>query len=154
MRLLYRKYLLLASLILLLLSLTGCKEQEKVEQAKGIVFEPVQLEGITILKATVAKVGESMLDVKEPHVTYGQEDVDVLKTFVKSIEQAEKMNGIVDVTTPDYLLTITFTDETVAKYTLWLGVNGGSLMNENNSHIIYSLPSRLISDLNKYAKGT
>lgn len=149
-----RKWLLLASLILLLLSLASCKEQEKVEQVKGTVFEPDQLEGKTILKATVAKVGESMLDLKEPHVTYGQEDVEALKIFVKAIEQAEKANGIVDVTTPDYLLTITFTDETIAKYTLWLGVNGGSLMNENNSHTIYSLPSRYINDLTKFVKGT
>ncbi|CEG26274.1 hypothetical protein [Bacillus sp. B-jedd] len=147
-----QKWLFFTSLILLFLSIAGCKEQEKVEQVKGTVFEPVQLEGKTIQKATVAMVGESMLDVKEPHVTYGQEDVDALKTFVNSIEQAEKVNGFVDVTAPDYMLTITFTDETIAKYMLWLGVNGGSLMNENNTHTIYSLPSRFISDLNKYVK--
>jgi len=62
------------------------------------------------------------------------------------------MDGVVDVLASDYLLTLTFEDKTISKYSLWLGKNEGSIMNENDSNTMYILPSGLNADLNRYVK--
>ncbi|NRD76588.1 hypothetical protein HPT25_03665 [Bacillus sp. BRMEA1] len=90
-----------------------------------------------------------MLHVKKPHITYKQKNSKELQIFVDAIQRAEKMNGIGDVTSPDYLITLTFEDKTISKYTLWLRNEGGYLMNEMDSYHIYKLPKDLIDDLNK-----
>lgn len=149
-----RKYLFFTTIILLVLSLVGCNEKE-VNQAKSKEnnnITIVKLDGKTIISATVSRVGKNMLDIKKPHITYNQKNSKELQIFVDAIQRAEKMNGIVDMTSPDYLITLTFEDKTISKYTLWLRNGGGSLMNENDSNHIYKLPKDLIDDLNKIVK--
>lgn len=115
-------------------------------------IEIVELDGKTVISATISRVGESMIDVKKPHISYNQINSIELKTFVEAIQNAEKVNGVMDVTAPDYLLTLTFEDKTISKYSLWLGDDGGAIMNEKDTHTMYTLPSNLIVDLNKYIK--
>lgn len=61
-----------------------------------------------MVSVTVSKSGEDMNDVKEPHISYGQENAAELQTFVDAIQKAKKVNGIVDIVKPDFLLNITF----------------------------------------------
>ncbi|WP_430509149.1 hypothetical protein [Gottfriedia solisilvae] len=129
-----RKYLFFTSVILLVLSLVSCDEK---------------LDGKTIISASVSRVGESMLDVKKPHITYNQENSEELQTFVDAIKKAKKVSGIVDVATPGYLITLTYEDKTISNYSLWIDDAGGSIMNENDSNHIYTLRKDLIDDLNK-----
>lgn len=144
---------LFMTMILSVLTMAACSEKEAIQpDSKAEKIEIVKLEGKTVIQAEVAMVGESLLDVKLPHKSYKQEESEAFKTFVKAIEKAEKMPGVVDVAVPDYLLTLTFDDKTKAKYSLWLGMDGGSIMDEKNTHTISSLPSYLIDDLNKYVK--
>lgn len=143
----------LLMMILVVLTLAACNEKEALQlDSKAEKVEIVKLDGKTVIQADVAIVGESLLDVKPPHQSYKQKDSDALKTFVKAIEKAEKLNAVVDVVAPDYLVTLTFDDKTKAKYSLWLGTDGGSIMDEKNTHTISSLPSYLMDDLNKYVK--
>ena len=131
------KYLFFTMIFLLVLSLVGCNQKE------------ANLSGKTIISATISRVGESMLDVKKSHITYNQQNSKELQTFVDAIKRAEKVNGVVDVPAPDYLITLTFKDKTISKYSLWLRDGGGSIMNEKDTHTIYTLPIDLIDDLNR-----
>ena len=141
-------------IFLFVVPLIGCNEKEvnQPNTKENHYIEFVKLDGKTVISAAIATVGESLLDVKDPHITYDQENSAELQTFVDAIEKAEKLDGVFDMTAPDYLLTLTFEDKSTAKYSLWLGADGGSLMNEKDSHTLYKLPSNLIDDLNKYVK--
>lgn len=150
-----RKYLFFTMIIMLVLSLVGCNEKEANQaksKEKNNTITIVKLDGKTIISATVSRVGKSMVDVKEPHITYNQKNSKELQTFVDAIQRAEKFQGIVDMTSPDYLLTLTFEDKTISRYMLWLRNGGGSLMNEKDSHHIYKLPKDLVDVLNKIVK--
>lgn len=149
-----RKFLFLSMFLLFVLSLMGCSEKEVIQpkSKENKKIEMVKLDGKTVISLAVARVGESLLDVKDPHITYNQENSTELQIFVDAIEKAEKLDGVFDMTAPDYLLTLTVDDKTIAKYPLWIGTDGGSLMNEKDSHTLYKLPSNLIYDLIKYVK--
>jgi hypothetical protein len=99
----------------------GCSEKEanqpqskerndniKTESKEKGDIEIVKLDGKPVISATVSRVGESLLDVKKPHISYNRENPFELKIFVDAIQRAEKMNGIFDMKSPNYLLTITF----------------------------------------------
>ncbi|MGJ7912496.1 hypothetical protein [Neobacillus sp. LXY-1] len=135
---------LLKSILLILLiffSLTGCNEQQAT------------LDGKAVTSISVAKVSDSMQEIHNPHVIYYQKNGKELKTFIEAIHKAKKINGVVDVAVPDYLLTLTFEDQSVSKYTLSIGPDSGSIMNENDTNTLYKLPSFVIKDLNTYVKS-
>ncbi|MGG0717957.1 hypothetical protein ABE096_10270 [Robertmurraya massiliosenegalensis] len=147
--------LLFTVIFSIVLSLVGCNQNESIQaksKEENNNIHMVKLDGITILSATISRVGESMLDVEKPHITYSQENTKELQTFVDAIRRAEKINGIVDVMAPEYLLTFTFENETSSKYSLWLGMDGGSIMDEKDTHTLYTLPKGLINDLYKIVK--
>jgi hypothetical protein len=150
-----RKSILLATIFLIVLSLISCNNQ-KVSKAekdeKTGKTENVELEGKIISSVTIAKIGESLRDIKKPHISYHPEKITELQTFANAIKQAKETDGIVDIGKADYLLTFTFTDKTHSKYSLWLGTDSGSVMNLNNSYKMYILPANSITDLNKYVK--
>jgi hypothetical protein len=108
----------------------------------------VKLGGRTVISATVSRVGDSMLDVKKPHTSYNQENPNELQTLVDAIQGAEKRVGVFDMVSPNYLFILTFEDKTISKYLLWVGNDGGSFMNENDTHTLYRLPKELIDDIN------
>ena len=142
-------------IFLVVLTLLGCikgEDNQSKNEEKHNKIEIVKLDGKTVISATVSRVGESMLDIKKPHISYKQENSIELQTFVHAIKTAKKIDGVVDVLAPDYLLTFTFEDKTNSKYSLWLGKYEGSIMNENDSNTMYILQSGLIADLNKYVK--
>lgn len=150
-----RKFLFFSMILLFVFSLMGCSEKEVIQpksKEENKKIEIVQLDGKTVISLAVARVGESLLDVKYPHIIYNQENSMELQTFVDAIEKAEKVDGVFDMLAPDYQLTYTFEDNSTAKYSLWLGADGGSLMDEKESHTLYKLPSNLIDALITYVK--
>jgi hypothetical protein len=147
-----QKLLFFTMIFLVVLSLIGCSEKEVIQPKENKKVKIVKLDGKTVTSLSVARVGESLLDVKDPHITYNQENSTELQTFVDAIDKAEKLDGVFDMLAPDYQLTLTFEDKSTAKYSLWLGTDGGSLMDEKDSHTLYKLPSNLIYDLIKYVK--
>jgi hypothetical protein len=112
----------------------------------------VKLGGRTVISATVSRVGDSMLDVKKPHISYNQENPNELQTLVDAIQRAEKRIGVFDMVSPNYLFILSFEDKTISKYLLWVGNDGGSFMNENDTHTLYRLPKELIDDINTIVK--
>jgi hypothetical protein len=118
------------------------------EGDKSNHIKMVKLGGQTVLSATVSRVGESLLDVKKPHLTYKQENPNELQTLVDAIQRAEKRVGVFDMLAPDYLFILTFEDKTISKYSLWIGNDGGTILNENDTHTLYMLPKELIDDIN------
>jgi hypothetical protein len=112
----------------------------------------VKLGGRTVISATVSRVGDSMLDVKKPHISYNQENPNELQTLVDAIQRAEKRIGVFDMLSPNYLFILSFEDKTISKYLLWVGNDGGSFMNENDTHTLYRLPKELIDDINTIVK--
>lgn len=137
------KYLSFMVVFLLLFSLIGCQKTVN-EQPKE-----VKLSGKAVIGAAVAKVGKNLLDIKRPHILYTKEDSAELQILVDAILRAEKIPGIVDVTAPNFVFTLTFEDKTKERYSLWLHKDGGSLMNEKDSNHIYKLPKDLIKELNQ-----
>jgi hypothetical protein len=160
-----RKYLFFIMIFLIVLSLFGCSEKEanqpkgkeknntiETESKEKNEIEIVKLDRKTVINITVSRVGESLLDVREPHVTYHQYNSIELKTFVNAIQRAEKMKGIFDMKSPNYLITITFEDKTFSRYLLWLHNDGGSFMNEKDLNTLYKLPTDLIVDFSGYVQ--
>jgi hypothetical protein len=139
------KFLSFGCIFLLLVSLIGCVQSKQTTSETKIV----KLFGKTVISATVSKVGKNMLDVKPPHISYSQQDSTELQILVDAIQRAEKRPGIADMTSPNYVFTLTFGDKTKATYSLWLFKDGGSIMNENDSYTVYKLPSDLIKELHK-----
>ncbi|MBG9587209.1 hypothetical protein [Cytobacillus firmus] len=149
------KYLFFPMIFLLVLSFVGCNQKDanlQESKEKTNIIQNTKLDGKTIISATVSKVGESMADVKKPHITYTQENSKDLQVFVDAVRRAEKVNGVMDVTAPDFQITLTFKDKTISIYLLWLGDDGGAIMNENDTHTMYTLPSDLNGILYKYVK--
>ncbi|MBS4172824.1 hypothetical protein [Bacillus sp. FJAT-49736] len=141
------KYLLFYFFILIfLLSFTGCSEN------RGNGIRSVTFEGQTIIGVSISRVGESMLDIKKPHIFYTQKDTAEIQLFANAIKRAKKIDGVVDVTTPDYLLTLTFEDKTKSNYCLWIGKDGGSIMKEKDTHTMYILPHTIIKEMRKYVE--
>ncbi|MFJ5761059.1 hypothetical protein ACIQAA_18515 [Neobacillus sp. NPDC093182] len=130
------------------------KENSEIVKSgeKSNTIKIVKLGGQTVISATVSRVGDSMLDVKKPHVSYNQENPNELQTLVDAIQRAEKRVGVFDLESPDYLFILTFEDKTITKYSLWVGNDGGSIMNENDTHTLYKLPKELIDDINLIVK--
>jgi hypothetical protein len=143
-----RKFLFLTFIFLLVFSLFGCSSNT----VKPSSSEIVKFNGKTVVSVSVSKVGKNMLDIKMPHVSYTNKDQDALETFTSAIKSAKKINGIADVTVPDYVFTLKFDDKTVLKYSLWIGDDDGAIMNEDDSNTMYTLSKDVISDLNKYVK--
>lgn len=112
----------------------------------------VKLGGKMVISASVSRVGDSLLDVKIPHISYYQKNRNELQTLVEAIQRAEKRVGVFDMVSPDYLLILTFKDKTISKYSLWIGNDGGSMMNENDTHTLYKIPNELINDINSIIK--
>lgn len=112
----------------------------------------VKLGEKTVISATVSKIGENMDDIKNPHVSYNQNNSIELRTFVDAIQKAEKVGGVVKATIPNYLLTLTFEDKITSEFLLWIKNARGSIMNDADSHTMYTLPSELIVALNRYIK--
>jgi hypothetical protein len=110
----------------------------------------VMLNGKVIKKIEISKVGADMRDVKKPHHTYTDQRVKAFQTFVKTVTKAEKVNGIVDVIKPDYFIKISYKDQTTSGYFLWLRSDGGSIMDQNDTNTIYTLPLSVVKDLTKY----
>ncbi|MEH7513590.1 hypothetical protein V7146_12795 [Gottfriedia acidiceleris] len=154
------KQLNLTILLLLTFSLIGCSDNQ-VTQAKCGEKKVVKakcvgnflFEGKSVESVTISRVGENMLDIKEPHASYHQDASIELQIFIDAIKTANKIDGIVDVAKADYYLTMSFENKTSSHYFLWLSDDGGSIMNENDSNTMYRLHSDLISDLNKYING-
>lgn len=150
------KYLFFTLIFLLVLSLVGCNEKE-VTQAnvteKNNNIEIVKLGEKTVIGATVSKVGEKTADIENPpSVSYKQNNSIELQTFVNAFQKAEKVGGVVKIRNPDFHLTLTFEDNTTSEYSLWIDNDRGSIMNEIDSHTLYTIPSDIIVVLNKYVK--
>lgn len=144
------KFLIFVVIFLLIVSLIGC-QKTVFNQSKQTANEikVVKLFGKTVISSAVSKVGKNMLDIKPPHITYSQQDSTELRILVDAIQRAEKRPGIADMTSPNYVFTLTFGNKTKATYSLWLYNDGGSIMNENDSYTVYKLPSDLIKELNR-----
>jgi hypothetical protein len=142
------KFLSFVVIFLLLVSLIGCDQSKQTNNEPKVI----ELFGKTVISAAVSKVGKNMLDIKPPHISYSQQDSTELQILVDAIQRAEKRPGIADMTSPNYVFTLTFGDKTKATYLLWLFKDGGSIMNENDSNTVYKLPSDLIKELNKIVK--
>jgi hypothetical protein len=139
--------------LLLILSLIGCNGPKFNQPKSGNEIDKtefVKLDGKIVISATVSKIGENVNDVKDPYISFGKENNLELQSFVDAINKAKKVNGVVDVAVPDFLLTITFDDKTTSKYFFWLHSDSGSIMNEKDTHTIYNIPSHIIKDLKKY----
>ncbi|WP_088044255.1 hypothetical protein [Bacillus sp. EAC] len=160
MRVTKLRQLYLTILLILTFSLIGCSDNQvthaKCGEKKDVHAKCVGnflLEGKTVNSVTISRVGESALDLKEPHATYHKDASIELQTFIDAIKKANKIDGIVDVAKAGYYLTISFENKTSSHYFLWLSDDGGSIMNENDSNTMYTIHSDLISDLNKYVNG-
>ncbi|MBB6451716.1 hypothetical protein HNQ94_000137 [Salirhabdus euzebyi] len=125
---------------------------ELLEKKNDNKNELVKLDGKMVVGTNVSRVGENMNHIKEPHVSFTQQNSTELQTFVDAIQKAKKVDGVVDMLKADYVLTLIFEDKTNSTYSLWLGTDGGSIMDENNTHTVYILPAELVDDLNEYVR--
>lgn len=69
-------------------------------------------------------------------------DDEQIQTVIKAVKHAKKLPGVADVVEPDF--EIKFGETT---YFLWIGEEGGSVMNKRNSHTMYQLSDSSVSML-------
>ncbi|PKR79158.1 hypothetical protein CEY16_05240 [Halalkalibacillus sediminis] len=143
-------YILLSSVIVSSLVLASCSQQTNRSVHSEEQYQTVQMEGKKIVSVSIAKVGDYMDEIMSPHLTYENDDVDELKTFANAITDAKEINGVVDVSAPDYSIELTFEDRDVARFFVWLGADGGSIMNQKDSRKLSMLPEEIIDKLNQY----
>ena len=134
--------------------------KRKIAMVMGIIVFGVLLAGCgneygklnekEIQSIVLSKVGEEMGNIKEPHITYVPKDADAIETIADAINQAEKVDGIVNVTTPNYSVVITFANDSVGRYSLWLNDGYGSVMDEKDTHTLYTIPSDIVKALEPF----
>ena len=135
---------LIFAVMLLMVLLTACNQYGDLNESE-------------IENLTVSIVVEDLKDIRDPHITYKKQDTKALEVITKAINQAEKVEGIVNVISPDYYVVVNYQDETkgedtVKYYSIWLSEEHGSMMDMKDTHTIYTLPSSMIDELNKYMK--
>ncbi len=79
---------------------------------------------------------ENFTDAKENSLI-SYTDIEEVETFVNAFKTAKKEPGVVDMAEPDY--RVEFGDES---YFLWISPEQGAVMNENDTHTIYSLTKK------------
>lgn len=79
---------------------------------------------------------ESFSDDK-PDSVISYTDAQDVDLFVNAFKTAKKEPGVVDMAEPDY--RVEFGDES---YFLWISPEQGAVMNENDTHTIYSLTKK------------
>lgn len=124
--------------------LTGCNQYNNLNKQ--------EIESIA-----VSIVVKDLKDIRDPHVTYKQKDTEALEIITKAINQAEKVEGIANVISPDYSVIVNYKDETkdedtVKHYSIWLSDEHGSMMDMTDTHTIYTLPTNMIDELHEYMK--
>lgn len=148
------RVILVTSIMLIGLFLVGCNSQPDTRQISKQQENDsiIKLDNKQVIKISVSQIGTDIKDIKEPHKSYNQDDLTQISLFINAIKNKKEVNGTVDITKPDYLITITFKDKSINKYFTWIDSDGGSIMNSDDTHKIYLLPSELIIDLNRYIR--
>lgn len=115
------------------------KEQE-IEKYAGHLEE---VSGITIAKSLAH-------GSVNPGIMVEYMDEETIKTFTRAIQTAEKMDGILNTSTPDYDIVITMDDKKHA-FHLWLGETSehGMIMDVKETHTGYTLTKESTAELNK-----
>ncbi|TYQ15093.1 UNVERIFIED_CONTAM: hypothetical protein Cloal_1504 [Acetivibrio alkalicellulosi] len=74
-----------------------------------------------------------------------------IEIFKKAISDASKITGIVNIIDTNFKFEIVYEDERKDSYYLWLGEKGqkGSLMNIEDTDIIYSISENLTDNISK-----
>lgn len=73
------------------------------------------------------------------------EDEESLEVFEDAIENAEKQEGIVDVSPPDFDLEVVYQDQSIEELHLWVGWENeiSLLMKVEDTHTIYTIPQEI-----------
>ncbi|WP_419962312.1 hypothetical protein [Psychrobacillus sp. BM2] len=111
----------------------------------AVVFTLFNLGGCSsknIQKVNVYEM-ESFSDIKKDSLT-SFTDSKVVNDFVKALNNAEKMPGIVDMADPEY--KIEFGEES---YFLWISEESSTIMNLKDTHTIYTLSKSSVKRVNE-----
>lgn len=97
---------------------------------------------ITVVACTEAQSGTVKLNelINFSTIKLDSEKIftdDQVAIFKSAVDNAVKIDGIVDVSDPMYQFNLAGKD-----YFLWLTNGGGSIMHANNTHIIYHLTEK------------
>lgn len=101
-----------------------------------VVFTIIFVNGCSsknIKKVDVYEMESFSVNKKDSLTSYT--DPKVISNFVNAFKNAKKEKGVVDMADPEY--KVEFGEES---YYLWVSEGQGTMMKENDSHTIYTLP--------------
>lgn len=100
---------------------------------------------IGLILTACGKEGESGLDKKIENLIL--KETDEINMFLEAVNRANEVEGIVDMSEPHYSFTIG-----EDSYYLWIDEESGTIMNQKDSHKIYTLTEDSHDELYKFLR--
>lgn len=134
------KVIVLCLLIFILMQITGCKRSP---------LENTTNKNTTLETSTNVITDEERMDIyiasqfnkstEKPFVKIT--DKEILKEFSKILNESDRIQGILDVKAPDYVVDISKIDKETETIYLWVGEEGakGMYMNKDRTETGYSI---------------
>lgn len=127
--------------------LFGCQPQHEAAEAEQVAGESAAIESEGVLiEGDIAKVELSETKGIAP-ATYGEQvELDIFK---EAFSSAVRQPGIVNMSAPEYFIKVVLEDGSEEYLNLWMGGEGeqSSLMNADDTHTIYSVPTEMSAKL-------
>lgn len=118
-------------LFLLFFFLSGCGNPTAPDKVELLKIDGMILENATVIQ-TYTEAAQ-------------------INTIMRAIETAKKINGILDVVSPEYCLKLYYPANRTTTYFLWLGQDNnyyhGMIMNNEDTHTGYKLTEEAVRSL-------
>lgn len=98
--------------------------------------------GCTPNKVTVIEMESFLKEKQDTKMTFTEQSIS--NDFTKAIKEAQKRDGIADVTDPDYKIKLG-----ADSYFLWLSEESGMIMFTNDTYTLYKLTDESTAKLNE-----
>lgn len=115
------------------LSLVGCS-QEKVETIETVATNTTETNGTVSKSYSEARM-----------ITLELKEADEISIFNKTVNEATKEPGLVNMANPHYQFSIGG-----ESYFLWIDANSGTIMNKKDTNTIYSLSGPSVQEINEF----
>lgn len=128
------------TVLLILVVFSGCQNENNQKNNQNDILQ---------LKEDIKEINvfKSNKSTKEDLIT-SFVDMEIIKTVKNIINSANKQAGIVNTTDPNYNIEIIYENDKKEKLNLWLRKDEkGSLMNVEETHILYNLSEEMSDNL-------
>ena len=162
-----KKILLLLSFIFIIIVFLGCQTAENIIRDSGEAVSRKQSGRIINSNLLLDDQKDQLVEMSESLEIDGEiikvsisnlednnkilfDDSESLKVFKEIFTNAVRLNGIVNMVAPEFIIDVVFINENEQKFYLWIGQTGekSSLMKIDDTHTIYTVSEDMTGKLN------